>query len=205
MATELPYMTSVKNLLPILDRMKAAGTPPKFTYEFLKTSLGFPSSNDRSVLRILKALGFLTADGTPTARYNEFRDESRSGLALAVGLREGWAPLFLSDERAFVRTSGQLTELMKGLTGATEAVAQKMASTFKAIAAKAKWDEQPDVTKPVPPILEAPVPPQPGPDAGRNQQASVNLHHDVHIHLPATSDVAVYTAIFRAVRDELIN
>jgi hypothetical protein len=205
MPADLPYMTSVKNLPPILDRIKAAGTPPKFTYEFLKSNLGFPSSNDRSVLRILKAMGFLTGDGTPTARYNEYRDDSRSGLAIAVGLREGWAPLFLSDEKAHTRTSSQLTELMKGLTGATGAVAQKMASTFKALASKGTWDEQPEQTRPassIPEQLSPPAAPREEPSSGRQP---VNLHHDVHIHLPATSDVAVYTAIFRALRDELID
>jgi hypothetical protein len=46
MAADYPYMTNAKNLKPIMERIKGAGTPPKFTLQFLK-SLGFTSSTDR--------------------------------------------------------------------------------------------------------------------------------------------------------------
>jgi hypothetical protein len=75
-----PYMASAKNLPAILAKIKSAGAPPKFTYEFLKSNLGFASSSDRTVIGVLKALGFLSGDGTPTGRYNEFRGEATSGL-----------------------------------------------------------------------------------------------------------------------------
>ncbi len=44
MAKDMPYMTSIKNLSSILDKIKIAQTPPKFTHEFLKSSLGFSMS-----------------------------------------------------------------------------------------------------------------------------------------------------------------
>ena len=101
---DIPYMVSVTNLPAILDRMRGAGTPPKFTHEFLKTSLGFSSSNDRGVIKVLKALGFLTSDSAPTTRYNQFRSEATSGAALAAGLREGWSDIFLADQRAYEKS-----------------------------------------------------------------------------------------------------
>lgn len=41
MPTDLPYMMTVGNIPAILERIRGAGTPPKFTHEFLKNSLGF--------------------------------------------------------------------------------------------------------------------------------------------------------------------
>jgi hypothetical protein len=164
--------------------------------------LGFSGSNDRSVIRVLKALKFLGPDGTPTARYNEYRDDSRSGVSMAAGLREGWAEVFLSDEKAYQKTTAQLTELMKSLTGSTEAVAQKMASTFKTLASKATWDVVPALR--AEPAMSPPAALEDG-VALKGKTSSLALHHDVHVHLPATSDVAVYTAIFRALRDELLD
>src|SRR5436309_6229741 len=137
MPDDLPYMLSVRNLRGILTKMKTAGTPAKFTVDFLRTSLGFPSSSDRGVIKVLKALGFLTPDSVPTARYNEFRQAGTSGRAMAVGLREGWGPIFLSDQEALTRTSTQLKETFKSVTGKAEAVAEKMATTFKALAQQA--------------------------------------------------------------------
>jgi hypothetical protein len=68
MPTDFAYMTSAKNLGAILERVRDAGTPPKFTLDFLK-SLGYTSSTDRPVIGVLKALGFLSPDGVPTERY----------------------------------------------------------------------------------------------------------------------------------------
>ena len=119
---------------------------------------------------------------------------------MAAGLKEGWAEVFLSDERAHERTSTQLTELFKNVTGKGEAVAIKMATTFKALAQRADWKV------PAEAAIEHEVG---GPEIeGREvelERLGVSLHHDVHIHLPPTSDVAVYTAIFRAIRNELLD
>lgn len=52
MADDLPYLLGVKNLDAILEKIKTAGTPPKFTVDFLKTSLGFTSSSDRGVMPV---------------------------------------------------------------------------------------------------------------------------------------------------------
>ncbi len=204
LATDLPYMTAVGNVTSILDKIRGAGTPPKFTIEFLKSTLGFTASQDRSFPRILKQLRFLSADGTPLSRYNEFKSATTGGKALAQGLREGWAAIFLADQMAHTRTQAELKETFKTVTGQSESVAAKMATTFKALSNRADWADAPLVEKPLDegigdPEVEPPVKHKP-----RTQNQGVSLHHDVHVHLPPTSDVSVYRAIFRALREELM-
>jgi hypothetical protein len=207
MPSDFTYMTNAKNLKAILERIRGAGTPPKFTHDFLKT-LGFASSSDRPVIAVLKQLGFLSTDGVPTGRYNTYRDAARSGQAVAEGLREGWADLFLVDQSAHTRNSSQLTEAIKSVTGKGEASAVKMATTFKALSDLADWTESPTAAKV--PIVEESA--SPAPDSPRPltepfpipRPTAMNLHHDVHIHLPSTSDLSVYTAIFRALKAELL-
>jgi hypothetical protein len=206
-ATGIPYMTSAKNLTSIFNKIKGAGTPPKFTNEFLKANLGFPSSNDRTVIRVLKALGFLSVDSVPTPRYNEFREGAKSGRAIVAGLREGWSAVFLSDQSAYERSAAQLAELFKNVTGAGEAVATKMATTFKgltSLASSADWAEHPSPEAPRRDEGDEPRGAEPG-TARPSERGQLSLHHDVHVHLPATSDVSVYTAIFRALRSELLD
>lgn len=203
MPADFAYMTSAKNLKPIMERIQGAGTPPKFTHDFLK-SLGFTSSTDRPIITVLKNLGFLTADGVPTERYNAYRDTSRSGQALAEGLRDGWSAVFLADQKAHERSTTQLTELFKSVSGKGEAVARKMATTFKALSDMGDWTVVPAHTT----ATAAPLPPEPEVEESPSephQRTRVALHHDVHVHLPATSDVSVYTAIFRALRAELLD
>lgn len=208
MAADLPYMPSVTNVSKILDRIKEAATPPKFTHEFLKANLGFGASNDRSVIKVLKAMGFLTADGTPTAAYNEFRG-TNSGAAIADGLRKAYSPLFLSDERVYAKSGAELQGLVKNASGAGDAVAKKIATTFRAFADRADWDASP--TTPTSAegdelVSDAPIPDlasTPGVQAPTGP-AAFRLHHDIHIHLPPTSDVSVYRAIFQAMKSELM-
>lgn len=211
MTTDLPYMRAVGNVSPILEKIRGAGTPPKFTAEFVKSTLGFTASQDRSFPRMLKQLGFINNDGVPLQRYNEFKAASTAGRAIAEGLREGWGPIFMADQSAHTRSASELTDIFKTVTGQGDAVAKKMASTFKAFAAHADWsaisnepassgpfnDEEhgETATNGSPPTDKAPSISAP--------VSSVNLHHDIHLHLPPTSDVAVYRAIFRALREEL--
>ena len=198
--TDFPYMNSVGSLPAILERIKGAGAPPRFTHEFLRASLGFTSSSDRPIIAVFRQLGFLTSDGTPTDRYHDFRGSS-GRKALADGLREGWADIFLSDQKADQKTSSQLQSIFKSVTGKSESVAKKMATTFKALCDQADWTGGPSPTKSID-AEDA--------EEGISQSEQIDrrqglaLHQDFHVHLPATSDVAVYRAIFRALRDELL-
>lgn len=211
MPVEVPYMMSVTNVPAILEKIRTAGTPPKFTHEFLKSTLGFSSSNDRGIIKVLRQAGFLNADGVPTPRYNDYRGD-QYGKALATGLREGWSDFFLADQTVYQRTASQIQEIAKNLTGASDSVAKKIATTLKAFADKADW------TGAVTQQQERPA--EPGDseqelDGGagdelRNGNGNGNgaglfeLHHDIHVHLPPTNDVSVYRAIFQAIKAELM-
>jgi Family of unknown function (DUF5343) len=202
MPAEMPYMNTSGNIPNILEKIKSAGAPPKFTHEFLKSNLGFTSSNDRGIVQVLKALAFLDASGTPAPRYHEFRDSSKSGRAMAAGLREGWAPVFLSDEAACSRTAEQLKAIFQSVTGKSESVAKKMASTFKALCAVADFSD-PSGTATT--VHEENQPAESFENKAASDGRVLALHQDVHVHLPPTTDVAVYTAIFRAMKDELLD
>jgi hypothetical protein len=220
--TELPYMPSVVNVGSILEKMKGAGTPPKFTHDFLKATLGFSSSNDRSMIKVLRSLSFITADSTPTQRYNDFKGE-RSGKALADGLREGWADLFMADQKVNEKSVTQIQAIVKSVTGAGDAVAKKTASTFKALSDKADWtatgsggstppagDDNAEAAAVAAAAAAAAATPAGANNGGGGGGEELSgsglfrLHHDIHIHLPPSTEVAVYRAIFQALKAELM-
>ncbi|NEN06568.1 DUF5343 domain-containing protein [Diaminobutyricibacter tongyongensis] len=210
MPVDLPYMPSVANVPAIFDKIKGAGTPPKFTHDFLKTNLGFGSSNDRSVIKILRSLGFLTADGVPTQRYNDFKG-TQGKAAVAEGLREGWSELFLSDQKIYEKSAADILATVKGVSGAGDAVARKMATTFKALCDQASWNSRPqqhgtieDAERESPEVGEQSRPGQQAPILPDSSSGLLRLHHDIHLHLPPTSDVSVYRAIFQALKMELM-
>jgi len=89
MDVEVPYMPSVKNLHRILDAIQNAGAPDAFGLDFLK-DLGFTSSNDRSVIKLLKYLGFLDGSGKPLGPYREFMDHTKAKKVLAARVRHAY-------------------------------------------------------------------------------------------------------------------
>ncbi|MCH7998387.1 MAG: DUF5343 domain-containing protein [Chloroflexi bacterium] len=198
------YMTSMKNISSILESLKDAGVPPRFTHEFLK-GLGFTSSNDRAILNVLKGLGFLDQQGVPTELYKQYRDKTKSKRVLAEALREAYGDLFLAHEKANQLSPEKIRGFFASKTGKGERVVEQMAATFRTLAQYADFSGAP-----APVTVEA-VPPEGLEQAAEKIEAQerprravdAEFHYNIQIHLPATRDIAVYNAIFKAVRENL--
>lgn len=194
------YMYTVKSLPQMFEAIQKAQVPPRFTHEFLRT-LGFKSTNDRSFINVLKGLGFLDANSVPTRAYRDYRDKKAGGGVLAGQLRQAYRGLFLADENAHELSVEDLKGKFATLTGKDQSVVQKMASTFKALAAIADFKQAaaPAAVGPAEEPVESPalerVTPRP---------SSLAFAHTIYINLPATRDVAVYDAIFKSIREHLL-
>lgn len=209
MDVEVPYMPSVKNLHRILDAIQNAGAPDAFGLDFLK-DLGFTSSNDRSVIKLLKYLGFLDGSGKPLGPYREFMDHTKAKKVLAARVRHAYDDLFLADKDADARSAEKLKGWFKTKTGQGDAVAKKMATTFRSLAGYADFSalgeqevapsegtaeqDATDVTS------TTTVPP--APVAGSPEGPALTFR--VEVNLPDTTNVDTYRAIFKALREELL-
>ena len=87
------YIQVPAQLPELFKRIADGQAPDKFYRQYLK-DLGFLSSNYHAFIPLLKTLGFLTADGTPTARYHSYRDSSQSRRVLGEALREAYGDVF---------------------------------------------------------------------------------------------------------------
>lgn len=205
MDTNVPYMPSVTNLPKILDAIQKAGVPDVFNLDFLK-DLGFTSSNDRPVIKVLKYLGMLDSSGRPQKAYREFVDHTKAKVVLAGRIRAAFDDLYLSDKDAHNKSAEQLKGWFKTKTGASDSVAKKMATQFKSLATYADFETAPPASTENPVITpeakqnEKPLsPPPPAPDL-----QGLGLVYRIEIHLPDTQNVETFRAIFRALREELI-
>src|SRR5690348_11315932 len=90
-------------------------------------AIGFPSSNDRAIIPVLKDLGFLTADGTPTARYHEYRNSARSRKVLGEALREAYGELFHINARPTKNDRDAIEGLFKSTHNTTDRLAELQA------------------------------------------------------------------------------
>jgi len=206
MDINVPYMPSVKNLSAILEKVQHAAVPEAFGHDFLR-DLGFTSSNDRSIIKIFKYLGLLDSSGRPQSAYRDFVDHTKTKRILAERVRASFDDLYVSNKKAHEMSVGDLKGWFKSKTGKGEAVAEKMATTFKKLASNADFSAvRTTDTKPKTPKDEKTKDEKPEEDGKRKTDAEVGKFGMVYrfeIHLPDTQNVDTFRAIFKAMREEL--
>lgn len=203
MDTDVPRMPSVKNLHAILGKIQKAAMPDAFGVDFLK-DMGFTSSNDRSVIKVLKYLNMLDASGKPQTSYREFMDHTKSKKILAECIVSAYDDLFKSDKNAHGKTSTDLKGWFKTKTGVGDKVAEKMATTFKSLSAYADFSSEGEDAPPVSEFVPDPEKDQVQEIPG-GQILPFNLTHRIEVHLPDTTNVDTFRAIFKAIREELLS
>ena len=215
MNPDVPYMPSMTNLHKILDAIQKAGAPEVFHLDFLK-DLGYASSNDRSVVKLLKYLGFVDGAGRPQSFYREFMDHTKAKKVLAARLRSAFDDLFTADRNVNTKSVENLKGWFKTKTGSGDAVAQKMASTFKSLVSYADFSapHEPHRVEPKPPEAKAESSESKDDEKSKRVDPSamlaagvkspIGLVYRFEIHLPDTQNVDTYRAIFRALREELM-
>lgn len=205
----VPYMPSRKNLHAILDAVRRAAVPEQFSHSFLN-DLGYNSSNDRPVMKLLRYIGFLDASNRPTDSYREFMNQAEAKRVLARRIRVAYDDLFKSNKGAQEKSVTELKGWFKSKTGEGDSVAEKVATTFKALSEYADFsgtdsagsgsDEIPLIDK----RREGAAGRGVGEDGdGRDLPPPLSLVYRVEVHLPDTQNLETYRAIFRAMREEL--
>ena len=140
MALTTSYLVTVKNIPAFFDSLLSAKAPDTFTQKFIE-GLGFKSTNDRLFISLLKGLGFLDANATPTERYFKFLDQSESKHVLAEAIEEAYEDLFSVNRKAYELSSADVKNKLKTLTQGkhSDKVISLMASTFKSLSEYAEW------------------------------------------------------------------
>jgi hypothetical protein len=206
------YLNSVKNLPAIMKKIVEGTAPDKFTTEHLK-KIGFSSSNDRAVLGVFKDLGFISESGSPTQRYHDYRDTSKSSKILGEALKDAYAEIFHINEKPTQSDRAAITGLFKSTHNVSDQVAGFMANTFltllnmadisgiNKISAKKDTEKSKKEHENYNPEIPPPL------NNGFNSSPTIipNLRYNIEIHLPASKDIEVYNSIFKSLREHLLN
>lgn len=200
---KVPYVTAYGNITKALQGIKKAQTPDRFTQDFLSTKLLLKGGSAKPVIPFLKKTGFLGSDGTPTPLYKRFRNATEAGAAAAEALRKGYAPLYEINEYVHDLPDQDVKGVIVQATGLDDSsqTVKIIQGSFKALKAFANFDatagdggggdaDQEDEVS--------------DGDSDRRLQNGLNLGYTINLNLPATSDVAVFNAIFKSLREHLL-
>lgn len=214
--SEYPYAHVSSKLKDFLDKIPSTGIPDKVTYNEL-AARGFKSTNDRSILGVLKYLSLVDSEGVPTENWNAYRNRSNNKALLATLIREAYSELFVMYPEAQERTDEEIRNFIASKTKVGEDSVQRIVTTFKTLCGMAGFDA-PQIPADVQ-TEEQDQRRQPAPDdiggltqttgllggmASLSPSAPHPVHVDVHIHLPATNDVQAADALIKSIARHIL-
>lgn len=213
----LPYVTATGNVERTLIAIRNAATPQTVSQDFVKTILGIPGGSGDQMTSFLRKIGFVGPDGKPTSIYTRFRstDPDTSGAAAADALKFGYATLYARNEYMHSLSDERLKGLIIEETGAggDSTVAGLVLNCIKSIRKHASFAPKSLLVVEVEPSNGKPsnAASQNGGGGGGDGQfppktegVGLNLAYTINLNLPATSDIAVFNAIFKSLKENLL-
>lgn len=204
------YSVAAGRLPELFAKIRDGQAPEYFTQQLLK-DWGFTSSHDRAAIPLLKELGFLSPDGKPLTRYHDYRDHSRSKAVMADGIRSAYGDLFLIKAHPTEADKDAILGKFRSFHNASDNVAGWMTKTFYTLLGLADLSttaanrvertdgrDKPTGEEETPPAALARS------SGDERRLAATGLHYNIQIHLPASKDVEVYNAIFKSLREHLL-
>ncbi len=215
MTAKLPYLASPGTIKTVLDKVIEARTPERFTQDFLETKLGAKGGSARAVIPLLKRIGMLQQDGSPTELYRKFRNTDTSGDAMAQAIRHGYKELFDRNEYAHELTKPKILEMINEISGNEKgnAADNYTASTFMNLREYADFDvtlgeekvETDNTTSNDANISVSQDPKRQEMQTRHPQEGTpLTLAYSINLHLPETDDIKVFDAIFQSLNNNIL-
>lgn len=206
-----PYMNATGLVGKVLEKIKVAATPDRFTQDYLATELGFSGGSAKAFMPLAKKIGFLASDGSPTDLYKQFRNTNKaiSKAAMAEAIRKGYSDIYSRNEYAHSLSKSDLEGLIVEMTGSEKGnkTVQAVVGTFEALKGFADFKvSTSDIVheKPEDEEGESPERLKTNGSLGVVEEFGLSLSYTINLVLPKTDDVAVFNAIFKSLRENLL-
>ena len=145
-------------------------------------------------------------DGTPTAYYDDLRDSGTMGRSLASRIRELYSELFVINTKINEASEGDIKGAISRVTGKEAKDVTSIASTFRALCGLADFSEPTETVQEIAHNFEEKT--EALDDESTNNVNNIitpDFHYNIQIHLPATTDISVYNAIFKSIKENLLS
>ena len=194
-----PYVNAYGKIEELFKKIREAAVPPKVTNDFLYTKLGLKSTSYRAMIPLLKKLGFIDEANAPTAAYRDYRDENKSKSIMAQLVRSAYKDLFATNEYANKLKKEELVTKLNTVLGtpSDDKTTPLVASSFLALCNLADFESKETTETIEPEKSEKPL------SVGQ-PTAKLGISYTINLNLPATTDIEVFNAIFKALKENLL-
>ncbi|MDD9957173.1 MAG: DUF5343 domain-containing protein [Anaerolineaceae bacterium] len=202
---EFPYVAVPNRLKSFMGNISRLGVPDKVSGSWLR-SVGYTSSNDVAIPRVLQFIDFVDASRKPTDKWMQYRSGSNSGKALAAAMKEGYAALYQIHPDAHLLSVENLKSFFRERSTAGDLAVTRTANTFKALCSLADFGESEDGKSAakgqnaVGASVEQERFPHPHPAI---QTPAPSLHIDIQIHIASDAGPEQIDQIFASMANHL--
>lgn len=216
MAENLPYCNSVGTLANMLEKIKSASVPERFTQDFVSTKLAMKGGSAAACIPFVKKMGFVASDGTPTDLYKEFRNPHKSRIAVGKAFKKLYQKLYEMNEYVHDATDQEIRGLIVQCTGGEKesSVTKLTLSTLNMLRKISDFDGESeedteslnDTISRSPSIETAPhsISQLQIPALQQHSTKGINLAYTINLNLPATKDIEVFNAIFKSLKEHIL-
>ena len=200
---KMAYTVYPAKIKTYFDKFQEVGIPDKVDRKWL-ASLGFKGGNDYYIIRVLQALEFIDDSNVPTELWKRYKDTIIAPKVLAEGIRKGYSDLFDVYKDADKRDREALYAYFSSKTGKAKATVNYMVNTFINLCELAEFEEapKPEKKKELPTARKLEAPHIPIPERGVTVP---EIHINIQLHLPETSDMSVYDALFESLKKHILS
>ena len=201
---DYPYSPMPSMIKEFFAKIQSVGKPEKVTLKYL-ISIGFKSNNDRPIIPILKALGFVDTSGVPTELWQRYRNKADARGIIAQAIRAAYADLFATYSDANRKDDEALRNFFSSKTSVADKTVGYMVKTFSSLCELGDFEAAPPA---IDPALLGPASATPGAAATTIAAASTTkgttINVNIQLTLPETTDAAVYDTIFASLKKHLL-
>jgi len=200
------YTVVPGKLKDFLGKLRSVGVPSKITTKWLE-SIGYKSTNDRSMLAVLQQILFVDSSNVPTDRWTNYRGANHRQV-FADGIANGYSDLFATYPDAYARSTEELESFFGTKSTAGKQVISKTVSTFKALCELADFSgttiERTDTPANGVAIKNDSVKlPQQQQPSQEHQAFAPKLHIDIQIHISPDATPQQIEQIFESMAKHL--
>ena len=139
---DYPYTQVTGKLKSLLEKIRTVGVPPKVNGSWLKT-IGFTSSNDPTLIGVLKFVGLIDASNIPTPKWTAYRGATHRAV-LGDAIRQAYSDLYAVYPDAHARSNTELSHVFSTSSTGGQQVITKTVNTFKVLVQEAEFTASPN-------------------------------------------------------------
>ncbi|NLI74732.1 MAG: DUF5343 domain-containing protein [Euryarchaeota archaeon] len=198
---DYPYTTVNGKIVPLFNKIRESGVPAKVDKKWLE-SVGFTASNDHTLLRVVRYIGFVDKSGTPTEIWHQYRGTEYAQV-LGDAIRKSYAGLFATYAKAHLRTDSDITNFMMASSTASEKTVSRMVDTFRKLCSLAHFSELSGEIELADETIANTAAGEGVEGGGVGNDVMPSLHIDVQIHISPDTSPKQIDKIFESMAKHL--